>query len=131
MGRPRVVLAENHPFVAEMLKQLVADEFDLVGAVEDGLALVDAAQTLVPDVVVADVSMPGLDGLDALAEIKRRQPSMRVVLVTMHRDAVLARHALEMGASGFVLKAYAPVELGDAIRAALSGGTYVSSALTL
>ncbi len=127
--RPRVLLADDHLMVAEALKSLLAPEFDLVGVVEDGLALLEAAATLGPDVIVADVTMPRLNGIDALVELRRRGDRVPVVFLTMHRDVSFARRALEAGASGFVLKHSASVELVSAIRAALEGTTYVTPQL--
>ena len=111
MKRPRVLLADDHLLVAEALKALLIEEFDLVGVVEDGRAMVKAARELQPDVIVADISMPHLNGLDALPQVKAAAPAAHVVFLTMHRDVAYARRALEAGASGFVLKHSAPAEL--------------------
>ena len=115
--------------VAEALKSLLAPEFDLVGVVEDGRAMVEAAGTLRPDVIVADVTMPHLNGIDALAQLRQAGDLVPVVFLTMHRDVTFARRALEAGASGFVLKHSAPTELVSAIRAALEGHTYITPQL--
>ena len=115
--------------VAEALKSLLAPEFDLVGVVEDGRAMVEAAGTLRPDVIVADVTMPHLNGIDALAQLRQAGDLVPVVFLTMHRDVTFARRALEAGASGFVLKHSAPAELVLAIRAALEGHTYITPQL--
>ena len=119
--RPRVLLADDHLLVAEALKSLLTPEFDLVGVVEDGRALVEAAARLRPDVIVADVTMPHLNGIDALVQLRQGGDRVPVVFLTMHRDVTFARRALEAGASGFVLKHSAPAELVVAIRAALDG----------
>ena len=129
MIRPRVLLADDHLLVAEALRRLLAEEFDLVGVVEDGRAMVKAAQELQPDVVVADITMPHLNGLDALPQLKAVAPSARVVFLTMHHDVAYARRALEAGASGFVLKHSAPAELILAVRSALQGRTFITPAL--
>ncbi len=126
MTKPRVLLADDHRMVAEGLKGLLADEFELVGIVEDGRAMVAVARELRPDVIVADISMPQLNGIDALAVLKRDNPAVRVVFLTMHREAAYARRALEAGASGFVLKHSAPAELVLAVRAALQGRTFIT-----
>jgi DNA-binding NarL/FixJ family response regulator len=126
MTKPRVLLADDHRMVTEGLKGLLTEEFELVGIVEDGRAMVAAARKLRPDVIVADISMPQLNGLDALATLKRDNPDVRVVFLTMHRDAAYARRALEAGASGFVLKHSAPAELVLALRAALQGRTFIA-----
>jgi len=124
--RPRVLLADDHLLVAEALKSLLTPEFELVGVVEDGRALVEAAGRLRPDVIVADVTMPHLNGIEALIQLRQGGDRVPVVFLTMHRDVTFARRALEAGASGFVLKHSAPAELVTAIRAALSGKTYLT-----
>jgi len=129
MSRPRVLLADDHRIVAEGLKSLLAEEFELAGIVEDGRAMVKAAAQLRPDVIVADISMPHLNGIEALALLKRDHPGIRVVFLTMHRDVAYARRALEAGASGFVLKHSAPAELVLAVRAALAGRTFITPEL--
>jgi DNA-binding NarL/FixJ family response regulator len=128
--QPRVLLADDHRLVAEALKSLLAPEYDLVGVVEDGRALVEAARKLKPDVIVADVSMPHLNGIDALVQLRKAGDRVPVVFLTMHRDVTFARRALDAGASGFVLKHSAPAELISALRAALQGKTYLTPQLT-
>jgi DNA-binding NarL/FixJ family response regulator len=130
MKRPRILLADDHRMVTEGVKSLLAAEFELVGAVEDGRTLVESAKKLRPDVIVADISMPHLNGIDALAQLKKDNPSVRVVFLTMHQDAVYACRALEAGASGYVLKHSAPAELVMAIGAALEGKTFITPSLT-
>jgi DNA-binding NarL/FixJ family response regulator len=127
--RPRVLLADDHRLVAEGVKSLLTPEFELLDVVEDGRALVAAARKLRPDVIVADITMPHLNGLDALAILKKDNPTVKVVFLTMHKDVAYARRALDLGASGFVLKHSAPAELLGAIRAALNGKTYLTPAL--
>ncbi|HSP90959.1 MAG TPA: response regulator transcription factor [Vicinamibacterales bacterium] len=127
--RPRVLVCDDHLMVAEALKSLLAPEFDLVGVVEDGRAMVEAVSTLRPDVIVADVSMPHLNGIDALVKLRQGGDRTPVVFLTMHQDVTFARRALEAGASGFVLKHSAPAELVAAIRAALEGRTYLTPRL--
>ena len=129
MKRPRVLLADDHRLVAEGLKSLLSDEFDLVGVVEDGRAMIEAARKLRPDVIVADITMPHLNGIDALGQLKRDELEVPVVFLTMHPEVAYARRALEAGALGYVLKHAAPAELISAIRAALDGKTYVSPAV--
>ena len=111
------------------LKTLLAAEFDLVGVVEDGRALIAAAKTLRPDVIVSDITMPNLNGIEALEELKKIDPGVRMIFLTMHRDVVYARRALEAGACGFVLKHSAPEELIMAVRAALEGRTFITPIL--
>ena len=129
LKRPRVLLADDHRMVAEGLKSLLGLEVELVGVVEDGLALLEAARKLRPDVIVADITMPHLNGIDALARLKQDNERVRVIFLTMHQEVAYARRALDAGAAGYVLKHSAPAELIDAIRAALDGKTYVSPAL--
>ena len=129
MSRTRVLLADDHRMVAEGLKNLLTPEFELVGVVEDGRALVEAARKLRPDVIVADITMPRLNGIEALAELKKDDPGVKLVFLTMHRQVAYARRALKAGASGFVLKHSAPRELVLAIRAALDGETFITPAL--
>jgi len=130
MSRPRVLLADDHRMVAEGLKALLTPTFDLVGVVEDGRALLREAAALAPDVVVTDITMPGLSGIEALARLREEQPAVKVVVLTMHQDLAYARRALALGASGYVLKHAAPDELVLAIRAALAGRTFISPELT-
>jgi DNA-binding NarL/FixJ family response regulator len=124
-----VLLADDHRLVAEGLKSLLSAEFELVGLVEDGRALIEAARKLRPDVIVADITMPNLNGIDALVQLKRDNARVRVVILTMHTEVAFARRALEAGALGYVLKHSAQIELTGAIRAALEGKTYVSPTL--
>ena len=126
MKKPRVLLADDHQVVLEGLKSLLAGEFDIVGSVQDGRALVDQAATLRPDVIVADISMPQLNGIEAARQIKKTDQNIKIVFLTMHPDATYAANAFEAGASGFVLKHSAPSELITAIREAMKGQTYVT-----
>ena len=126
MKKPRVLLADDHKIVLEGLKGLLGGEFELVGSVEDGRALVDQAATLRPDVIVADISMPQLNGIEAARQIKKADKNIKIVFLTMHPDATYAANAFEAGASGFVLKHSAPSELITAIHEAMKGRTYVT-----
>lgn len=127
--RLRILLADDHRGITEALKKVLSPEFHLVGVVEDGLALIDAAAKLKPDVIVADISMPRLDGLKALIELKKENPDTRVVFMTMYQDASIARHALDLGALGFILKYSATTDLPPAIHAAMAGTIYISPPL--
>jgi len=124
-----VLLADDHRIVAEGLKNLLESEFELVGLVEDGRAMVEAAVRLRPDVVVADISMPHMTGLDALTNLRKEAPEVKVVFLTMHGELAYVRRALSEGASGFVLKHSAAAELVQAVRAALDGQTFVTPSL--
>jgi DNA-binding NarL/FixJ family response regulator len=126
MKKPRVLLADDHKIVIEGLKSLLADEFDILGHVEDGRALVDQASALHPDVIVADISMPLLNGIEAARLIKKIDNNIKIVFLTMHPDATYAANAFEAGASGFVLKHSASTELIRAIHEAVKGRTYVT-----
>jgi DNA-binding NarL/FixJ family response regulator len=127
MNRPRLLLADDHRIVVEGLRSILAAEYDLVGIVNDGRELVDAATRLVPDVIVADIAMPQLNGLEAVAQLRKEGCQAKVVFLTMHKDATYSAKALEIGASGYVLKHSASTELLTAIRAALLGHTYITN----
>jgi DNA-binding NarL/FixJ family response regulator len=129
MKRPRVLLADDHRIVAEGLRGLLEPEFELIGIVEDGRALLTAAEKSRPDVIVADISMPLLNGIEAVRQIKRTNEDIKVVFLTMHPDVTYAASAFEAGASGYVLKHSAPSELITAIQTALRGKTYVTPLL--
>ncbi len=129
MKKPRILLADDHRMVAEGLRGLLEQDYDLVGIVEDGRALVEAADRLMPDVVVADVSMPRLNGIEAVRQLKKKNRDIAVVFLTMHLDVAYAASAFEAGASGYVLKHSAPSELLTAIGSALKGRTYITPML--
>jgi DNA-binding NarL/FixJ family response regulator len=129
MYRPRVLLAEDHAETAARLRKLLGVEFDVVASVEDGPALVDASERLSPDAIVADIDMPGVDGIAATTLIRRRDPSARIVLVTVHGESMLVEAGLAAGALGYVLKDTAGDELVAAVHAALGGHQYVSREL--
>jgi DNA-binding NarL/FixJ family response regulator len=116
--------------VAEGLKSLLPDELELVGIVEDGHAMIEATEELRPDVIVADITMPNLNGFEALARLRKSHPQIKVVFLTMHQNPAYARRALEAGASAFVVKHAAPEELVLAIHAALNGKTFITPSLT-
>jgi DNA-binding NarL/FixJ family response regulator len=126
MTRPRIVLADDHCVVAAGLRSLLEPHFDVVEVVSDGRALLAAAKALDPDVVVLDISMPSLNGIDAARQLRAAKSRAKMVFLTMHREVTYAVRAMEAGASGFVLKHSAPSELVTAIQEALKGGTYVS-----
>lgn len=129
MTRARIVVADDHKVVVEGLKTILAGQFDLVGVVEDGEKLMEAARVLRPDAIVADITMPSLSGIEALAKLRKEGLDIPVVFLTMHRDVEYASKALEAGAAGYVLKHAAPEELVQAVRVALEGGTFVSPSL--
>ena len=128
--RPTVLLADDHAILVEGLVSLLQSEFSLLGSVANGSRLLDAARQLRPDVIVTDMAMPGLSGLEALRRLRLEGNPAKVIFLTMHADAQLAAEALREGASGFVVKHAAGKELIDAIRAAWRGGTYVTPSLS-
>jgi DNA-binding NarL/FixJ family response regulator len=126
MSRVRVLIADDHALVAEGMAALLASEFELVGRASEGNQLVDAATRAQPDVVVTDIRMPELNGIEALRELKRRFPRLRAVVVTMLADPYVAAEALQAGADGYVLKHSAGVELVQAVREVSAGRRYIT-----
>ncbi len=126
MARPRVLLADDHALLLGAFAKLLAEEFDIVGQVSDGRAVVTAAETLKPDVVVLDISMPILNGLDAGRQIKQKLRSVKLVFLTMNEDADLAAEAFRSGASAYLLKRSAASELSMAIREVMQGRSYIT-----
>ena len=129
MYRPRVLLAEDHAETAARLRKLLGVDFDVIASVEDGRALVDATERLSPDAIVADIDMPGVDGIEATTLIRHHDPDARIVLVTVHGESMLVEAGLAAGALGYVLKDTAGDELVPAVHAALGGHQYVSREL--
>ena len=127
--KPRILLADDHRIVAEGLRSLLEPEFELVGIVEDGRALITATEKLQPDVIIADISMPLLNGIEAVRQIKKTNKDVKVIFLTMHPDVTYTVSALEAGALGYVLKHSAPSELNTAVRRALKGKTYITPLL--
>ena len=129
MRRPTVLIADDHPIVMEGLVSLLKD-FDVVDAVGDGQMLLDAARRLRPDVIVTDISMPSLSGLDVLSQLQAARIASKVVVLTMHSDPELATRAIRAGASAFLLKHSAGEELLTAIHEALQGHVYITPSVT-
>jgi DNA-binding NarL/FixJ family response regulator len=129
MPKTRVLLADDHTVVADALEALLKESFDLVGVVHDGRALLEAAESLRPDVIVTDISMPMLNGLDAIRQIRARRPDARIVVLTMHRETQLAEDAFRAGVSGYVLKVSPGEELIEAIQQVAQGRAYVTTLL--
>jgi DNA-binding NarL/FixJ family response regulator len=127
--KPKVLLADDHQIVLDGLARLLADDFELVGTVTNGRDLVRAAAAHAPDVIVVDVSMPLLNGIDAIRQMRANGNTSRIVCLSMHPEVEYASRALESGAGGYVLKHSASDELVAAIREVLRGGTYISKAL--
>ena len=131
MRRHTVLLADDHAIVTDGLARILQEAlFDVVGAVRDGQQLLDAAVRLRPDVIITDLSMPGLSGLDALARLRAAHVQSKVIVLTMHHDADLATDAIRGGASGFLLKESAGDELLVAVRHALEGKVYITPTVT-
>lgn len=126
MTRVKVLLADDHTLFCNLLKDLLQPEYEVVGIVSDGRELLSATASLKPDVVLADISMPCLNGLDAGRRLKQANPKMKLIYLTMNNDVELAREAVACGASAFVLKNAPSPELLKAIRGALKGIPYMA-----
>lgn len=129
MTRPRILLADDHTLMVDALKHLLEAEFDVVGTARDGRQLLKAAEQLLPELVVVDIGMPLLNGLDAAVQLKALHPDIEVIILTQNRDPQIAAEAFRRGASGYLLKDSAASELIAAIRMVLKGGRYTSAAL--
>ena len=130
MPKPRILLADDHTFVLEGFRRILEEHYELVGTVGDGRALLAAAKTVQPDIVILDISMPLLNGIDAAAQLKKICPTAKIIIVTMHADAEYVRSAFEAGASAYMLKGSAVDELELAIRAVLGGHSYITPLIT-
>ena len=130
MQRPRIVLADDHTLVLDALKNLIEPEFEVVGTFNDGQALVEAVSQLNPNVVVLDIGMPTMNGLNAGQRLKQMMPMVKLVYLTMNDDPDVAGEAFRLGASAFVLKNSAATELLQAIRKVVRGGYYVTPLMT-
>ena len=130
MNRVKILLADDHLLVAEAFKSLLMPLYDVVGTVSDGVALLEAANTLRPDVIVIDIGMPQLNGIDATRQIKHILPRAKIIIVTMNEDSTLVGEAFRAGASGYLLKHSASRELMLAIQEVLKGASYLSPRIT-
>jgi DNA-binding NarL/FixJ family response regulator len=130
MKRARILIADDHNLVAELCKRLLESEFDVVGVVSDGRAMVRAAGELKPDVIIVDVAMPVLNGLDAGRRVKDMLPAVKLVYLTMNPDIEVAAEAFKRGAAGYLLKTCASAEMELAVHEVLRGKTYVSRNLS-
>lgn len=126
MTQPRILIADDHVLLLEAFKALLAPDFDVVGTVTDGRMLVEEFNRLHPDVVILDIAMPLLNGLDAGRQLKAQRRSVKLIYLTMNPDPDVAGEALRLGASGYVLKTSAAHELKQAIREALRGCSYIT-----
>lgn len=127
--RPRILIADDHTLVAELCRKLLETEFDVVGTVNNGRALVRASIDLKPDVIVVDIAMPVLNGLDGGQQVKEMLPAVKLLFLTMNGDPELAAEAFRRGASGYLLKTCAASELVIAVRDVLRGKLYMSRTL--
>ena len=123
--RPRILLADDHPEVLDGLRGLLDELGEVVGIVEDGQALVEAARRLQPDIIISDISMPRMNGLDATRALQACAPQSKVIMLTVHREAVYLSLAFNAGARGYVLKRSAVAELPPAVLHVLAGDRYI------
>jgi len=126
MKLPRVILADDHTILLEALRKLLESRCEIIGTARNGRVLLEMARTQKPDVIVLDVAMPLLNGLDAARRLKRDVPDVKLIFLTMNEDSDIAREALQLGASGYVLKNSAVSELFVAIHDALNGRIYIT-----
>jgi DNA-binding NarL/FixJ family response regulator len=124
--RTRVLLADDHTLVAEGITRLLEKDFDLVARAENGREMIEQAQAANPDIVLADLSMPVLNGVEATRQLKKLMPDVRVIFLSMHSDVQYVAEAFRAGASGYVLKRSAPSELSQAINQVMAGGIYLT-----
>lgn len=130
MRRPRVLMADDHSIVLAGLRKLVDAEGEVVGTVEDGRALIEAAQSLKPDIILLDISMPLLNGLDAARQLRKAVPDSKLIFLTMHTAPTYATEAFKAGASGYLIKRSAASELKQAIHAVMLGQHYLTPLIT-
>jgi len=130
LRRPRLLLADDHPMMLEGLRKLLEPDHDVVGAVTDGPALLEAAALLRPDLVIADISMPGIDGIEVTRRLLKVVPEARVLILSMHIEPSWIRSAFEAGAHAYLPKSAAPEEIELAVREVLKGRFYVSPEVT-
>jgi DNA-binding NarL/FixJ family response regulator len=126
VSRPRVLLADDHMLVIDGLRRILEPECEVVGVVEDGRSLLEAAVRLKPDIILLDISMPLLNGVEAARKLRKTVPDSKLIFVTMHADATYVTGAFRAGASGYVLKRCASMELVSAIQEVLKGRTYIT-----
>jgi DNA-binding NarL/FixJ family response regulator len=128
--RDRVLLADDHPMMLEGLRKLLEPDYDVVGVVADGPALLEAAASLRPDLVIADISMPGIDGIEVTRRLLKVAPEVRVLILSLHTEPSWVRSAFEAGAHAYLPKSAAPEEIELAVREVLKGRFYVSPEVT-
>ena len=130
MKKPRVLLADDHTFVLEGFKKLLEDHCQLVGAVEDGRTLIETTLNLQPDLVILDISMPRLNGIEAAKKLKKQAPAVKLIFVTMHADTAYINAAFRAGASGYLLKQSAATELMQAVQSVMNDKFYMTPLIT-
>jgi len=128
--RPRLLLADDHPLMLEGLRRLLEPEFEVTGTMADGRQLLEAAEIQRPDLVVTDIPMPGIDGIEATRRLGALVPAVRVLILSIHAEPFWVRAAFNAGARGYLTKIAAPEEIGNAVREVLKGNFYVSPAVT-
>jgi DNA-binding NarL/FixJ family response regulator len=128
--RPRVLLADDHTMLLDAFRLLLEPECDIVGTASDGHALIELASRTNPEIVILDIAMPKLNGIEAAAQILRKLPGVRIIFLTVNQDPDIAAEAIRLGASAFLLKSSASAELLSAINLAQKGKTYVTSLIT-
>jgi DNA-binding NarL/FixJ family response regulator len=130
MNPRRIILADDHKMVLDALKNLIEPEFEVVGMFADGLALIDGAPGLKPNVIVLDIGMPNMNGLNAGHRLKQLMPTVRLIYLTMNQDPDMAAEAFRLGASAYLLKSSAGSELVQALRQVVRGGSYITPLMT-
>ncbi|MGC1968848.1 MAG: response regulator transcription factor, partial [Candidatus Acidiferrales bacterium] len=130
MKRARVLLADDHQMLLDALKELLEPKYEVVGLVTDGRAVLKVAEKVRPDVILLDIAMPQLNGLDAGRQLKQSMPGVKLIFMTMNEDPYLVGEAFRIGASAFLLKQAAGLELDQAITEVLKGGSYVTPSAT-
>jgi DNA-binding NarL/FixJ family response regulator len=128
--RFRILLADDHPILADSLRMVLSQHYDVVGSVGDGHALLKAAEELEPDIIVSDIAMPGLNGLDAATRLRQKLPRVRILFLTMTLDQDVAAEAIRRGADAYVVKSASVAELFEAIGQVLDGRPYITPAIT-
>jgi DNA-binding NarL/FixJ family response regulator len=129
-GKPRLLLADDHAILLDSFRALLEPHYEIVGTVADGQRLLEAADRLQPDLVVVDIAMPGLNGLDAALRLRERLPRTAIVFLTMNEDPDVAADALSRGASAYILKTAGAPEVFEALRTALAGDVYLSPSVS-
>lgn len=130
MTKPRVIMADDHALILAGMRKLLEEECEIVGMVEDGRALIEAAQKLRPDLILMDIAMPLLNGLEAARQLSKLVPESKLIFLTMHASPTYAAEAFQAGASGYLLKRSAASELSQAIQSVLHGQHYLTPLIT-